>query len=400
MNSETRSFLESALSIEDRIISWRRDIHKHPELGFQEERTSSIVAEVLDQLGYEVQTGFGITGVAARIRGDREGPSRGLRADMDALPTQEETGLPYSSVNDGIMHACCHDGHVAMLLGAAEIIMERKNELNGEVVLIFQPGEEGFAGARRMMEDGLFRDFPIDFLFGHHIMPVILPHMSITTRKNVFTANSDRFYIGIKGKGGHASVPHLVRDPIPALGQLIGAVNTLVSRNFDPFEEVVVSIGQVHAGSTENVIPDAASLSGSVRTFTDHAQQLVHKRLGDICRGIGESYDLQISLKYSYNYKSVINDPDVTEKLLELGKTFTEKVIEKETPFMGSEDFSFFSGEVPSCFVMLGVNGTKGVHNPGMTFDESILPWGAAWQAYLALKSGSSGSFKDLILKK
>lgn len=387
MNTEALSFLQSALSIEDKIISWRRDFHKHPELAFEEIRTSSIVAEVLDLLGYEVSTGIGVTGVVGRIKGDKPGPARGMRADMDALPMKEETGLPYSSISGGVMHACCHDGHVAMLLGVAELIAERKKDLEGEVILVFQPAEEGFAGAKKMIDEGLLEKYPMDFIFGHHLMPVLLPHKSITTRKNAFTANSDRFYIEIQGKGGHASIPHLVKDPIPALGQMIGAINTLVSRNIDPFEEAVVSIGQVHAGSGENIIPGSASLSGSVRTFTDPVQRLIQRRLEEICHGTADSYGLDTSFEYKCNYRSVINHPLLTQKVLEMGPEFWEVVIEKENPFMGSEDFSFFSREIPSCFIMLGVNGENGVHHPAMIFDESILAWGTAWQTYLAIKS-------------
>jgi len=388
MDEQYRSIVNSALSIEEEIISWRRDFHKHPELGFEEKRTSSIVSDALYLMGFEVSDGIGGTGVVARIRGDEAGPVRGLRADMDALPMKEETGLPYASIYDGIMHACCHDGHVAMLLGVAKLLAERKGELKGEVVLIFQPGEEGFAGAKKMLEEGLLEKFPMDFLFGHHIMPVILPHKSITTRKNVFTANSDRFYMEIKGKGGHASIPHLVKDPLPGLGQMIGAINTLVSRNIDPFEEAVISIGQVHAGSTENIIPDSALISGSVRTFTDEVQQRIFRRLGEISEGIGKTNGLDISYEYKFNYPSLINDPDLTEQVLDLGRGFCEEVIEKENPFTGSEDFSFFSREIPSCFIMLGAHGTEGVHHPKMTFDESVLAWGAAWQSYLAIRSG------------
>ncbi|MBN1334063.1 MAG: amidohydrolase [Synergistales bacterium] len=388
MNEKSRAFLQRALSKEEKIISWRRDFHKHPELGFEENRTSSIIAEALEQMGYEVSGGIGITGVVATLTGEREGPSRALRADMDALPMKEETGLPYASVHHGIMHACCHDGHMAMLLGAAEIIAECRQDLRGKIALVFQPGEEGFAGAKKMLEEGFLEKYPLDFMFGHHIMPVILPHKSLTTRKNAFTANSDRFYIDIQGRGGHASIPHLVKDPIPALGQMIGAINSLVSRNIDPFEEVVVSIGQVHAGSSENIIPDSALVTGSVRTFTDLSQELVHKRLEEICEGIGQAYGLGTSFEYRYNYRSVMNDPDLTGQLIELGLEFCDDVIEREHPFTGSEDFSFFSREIPSCFVMIGAEGTEGVHNPKMTFDESILSWGAAWQAYLAIRSG------------
>jgi hippurate hydrolase len=387
---EREAFLKAAENARERIIGWRRDFHSHPELAYQEVRTAGIVANVLDSLGYTVETGIGGTGVVAKIKGVLPGTSRGLRADMDALPIAEETGLPFRSGNEGIMHACCHDGHVAMLLGAAEMIAQHKEQLKGEIVLVFQPAEEGYAGAQKMIDDGLFKKFPVDFLFGHHIMPVILPHNSITTRKGAFTASSDRFHFRIKGYGGHASMPHLTKDPVPALQSLIGGINSITSRNTDPFDQAVISIGHIGAGTCYNVIPDSAFMSGSVRTLSEQSQQLVQKRMTQLAKGISEAHEVEISMEYKVNYPTLFNDATLTGRTLELARTFwgEEKVIEKQDPFMGSEDFAFYSKSVPCCFLMIGVEGEFGVHHPKMTFNESILHKGAAWQAWLALESG------------
>ncbi len=387
MDAEAKWFLEKGLSLSGKIIDLRREFHRYPELAFQEKRTASRVAEVLDDLGLEVHSGIGGTGVVARLRGDLKGPVRGLRSDMDALPIQEETHLPYASLHDGIMHACAHDGHMAMLLGAAAILKERKEHLMGDVIFIFQPAEEGFGGAKKMIQEGLLKRFPMDFLFGHHLMPLLFPSKSVVLRKGIFTANSDRFFMEIQGMGGHASMPNLLKDPLPALGQMIGGINTIISRHMDPFEHAVISIGKVHAGTSENIIPHRASLSGSVRTFRKEDQEMIRARLEDLCKGLGQTHGVEISCDYQYNYPSLLNNPDVTEKALALGEAFSAKVIEKENPFMGSEDFAFYSRELPSCFIMLGAEGTAGLHHPAMTFDEAVLPWGASWQAYLAFHS-------------
>jgi amidohydrolase len=393
---DRETFTTAAESIRDRIIGWRRDFHAHPELAYQEKRTAGMVAEALGSMGYDVETGIGVTGVVATLKGSSPGPRRGLRADMDALPIVEETGLPFRSQNEGVMHACCHDGHVAMLLGAAGIISEQKEFLKGEIVLIFQPAEEGYAGAQKMIDDGLFKKYPVDFLFGHHIMPVILPHDSITTRKGAFTASSDRFHFHIKGFGGHASMPHLTRDPVPALQSLVGGVNSITSRNTDPFDQAVISIGHIGAGSCYNAIPDSAFMSGSVRTLSEQSQQLIQKRMTQLANGIGEAHEVEISMEYKVNYPTLFNDENLTGKTIELSKFFwgEDKVIEKQNPFMGSEDFAFYSRSVPCCFLMIGAEGEYGVHHPKMTFDESILPKGAAWQAWLALESGEVGLLK------
>lgn len=387
---DKEAFTAAAGSIRDRIIGWRRDFHSHPELAYQEKRTAGIVAEVLGSMGYDVETGIGVTGVVATLKGSSPGPSRGLRADMDALPIGEETGLPFASRNHGVMHACCHDGHIAMLLGAAWIISEQKRNLKGEIVLIFQPAEEGYAGAQKMIEDGLFQKYPVEFLFGHHVMPVILPPDSITTRKGAFTASSDRFYFNIQASGGHASTPHLARDPVPALQSLIGGINSITSRNVDPFDPAVISIGHAGAGTCYNAIPDTAFVSGSVRTLSGKSQEMIQKRMQNLAKGVGEANEVEIFLDYKINYPTLNNDPGLTESTLGLARIFwgTENALEKENPFMGSEDFAFFSRSVPCCFLMIGTEGKYGVHHPKMTFNETILTKGAAWQAWLAMESG------------
>ncbi|MGC9373039.1 MAG: M20 metallopeptidase family protein [Thermovirgaceae bacterium] len=382
----TAEFLEKARQIKERIVAWRREIHAYPELAYEEHRTAGLVADVLRRLGLEVAEGIAGTGVAARLRGSNPGPSRGLRADMDALPIQEETGLPFSSKNEGIMHACCHDGHVAMLLGAASILAGMTDRLEGEVIFVFQPAEEGGAGAHAMIESGLLDRFPMNALFGHHIMPLVVPAGTVMTRKGLFTANSDRFDMVVQGHGGHASMPHLTLDPVVSMGALIGAINTITSRNTDPFTAAVVSIGEASAGSSYNAIPDKAVLRGSVRTTDEKTRDLISRRLFEVAEGVGKAHSVEIDCRYRRGYPGLFNDPDLTGRTLELAKRYwgEKGVIEKETPFMGSEDFAFFAKEVPACFFMIGVEGTAGVHHPAMTFDESVLLKGAAWEAFLA----------------
>lgn len=381
----TVQFLEKARQIKEKIVAWRRAIHAHPELAYEEHRTAGLVADVLRRFGLEVAEGIAGTGVVARLRGAKPGLSRGLRADMDALPIQEETGLPFSSKNDGIMHACCHDGHVAMLLGAASILAGMADRLEGEVIFVFQPAEEGGAGAQAMIESGLFDRFPMDALFGHHIMPLVVPAGTVMTRKGLFTANSDRFEMVVQGHGGHASMPHLTRDPVASMGVLIGAINTITSRNIDPFAPAVISIGEASAGSSYNAIPDKAVLRGSVRTTDGNTRELVSRRLSEVAEGVGKAHSVEIDCRYRRGYPGLFNDPGLTGRALELAKIYwgEKGVIEKETPFMGSEDFAFFAKVLLACFFMIGAEGTAGVHHPAMTFDESVLVNGAAWEAFL-----------------
>lgn len=386
--ADPKECLALAGKIETDIVGWRREIHSHPELAYEEKRTAALVAETLDGLGLEVECGIAKTGVVARLRGENPGPVCGLRADMDALPICEETGLPFSSRIEGVMHACCHDGHVAMLLGAATILARLRASLSGEVVFIFQPAEEGQAGAKKMIDEGILRRFSMNVIFGHHIMPGVVPPKCILGRKGVLTANSDRFSMIIQGKGAHAAMPNVARDPVVAMGAMICGINTIISRNADPFSHAVISIGEASSGGAYNVIPDKALIKGSIRTTDTATQELIHKRLIELARGTGLSHGVEISCEHRKNYPGVWNNSGLTAQTLDMARNFwgESRVIEKETPFMISEDFAFFGIETPACFLMLGAEGENGLHHPAMVFNEDVLTDGAAWQAWLALE--------------
>ena len=279
-----------ALSIRNEIISLRREFHAYPELGFEEFRTSSRIAELLESWGYEVEAGIAKTGVIGRIRGEKDGQTRALRADMDALPIKEETDLEFKSKIDEVMHACGHDAHMAMLLGAGKILSLLKDRICGEIILLFQPAEEGKAGAKRMLEEGLLKKYKIDFLFGHHIWPVFLPYGVFATRKEAITSISDRFTLRIRGKGGHAANPDDAIDPIPILGEVISAIHHIVSRSVSPQVSAVITIGKVIAGTAENIIPKSAELHGTVRATDEKTRDLIVERLRAIAEGIPRAY--------------------------------------------------------------------------------------------------------------
>ncbi|MDD4023822.1 MAG: amidohydrolase, partial [Synergistales bacterium] len=351
---KANDLIKQASEIETDILKWRREIHAYPELAFEERRTAEIILGVLDKLEIGTESGIAKTGIVGRLRGNVEGPTIGFRADMDALPIQEETNLPFSSKVDGVMHACCHDGHVAMLLGAATLLRKNKSSLMGDVVFVFQPAEEGQAGAREMISTGVFERFSIDALFGHHVMPGVVPPECILGKKGILTANSDRFSMVIHGRGGHASMPQLAQDPVVAMGSMINGINTIISRNTDPSCPAVVSIGEASSGSSYNAIPNQALIKGSIRTTDTETQTLVKKRLFELTKGISISHDVEITCQYQENYPSVSNDPDLTSQALSIAKPFfgKDKVIGKDTPFMFSEDFAFFGQAIPSCFLL------------------------------------------------
>ncbi|MCF7935439.1 MAG: amidohydrolase [Synergistales bacterium] len=379
-------------AIADDIIGLRRTIHRHPELAFEERKTADLAARTLDEAGFEVVRGLAGTGVLGILRGAAEGPSRGLRADMDALPLTEETGLSFASSEPGIMHACGHDGHVASLLGAARILADHREHVRGTVCLLFQPAEEGAGGAKRLVREGLFRDFPMDFLFGHHLWTGPgFPKGSFVTRKGIMTAASDRFEISITGRGGHASLPQYTLDPLPVLADLIHAVYAIPSRRLDPFDQAVVSIGRVAAGEAENVIPQEATLAGSIRTFSPGVQQEVHRLLAETAEEISAARGCTGTCSVRRGYPCLQQDEGLTTAVLRLAEAFwgKDQVIEKETPFTGSEDFSYLAGAVPACFAMIGCGGEYGLHSPKMELDEEMLPLLSAWEAYLAIESGA-----------
>ena len=379
----------------------RRNIHAHPELRFEENRTSQLVAEALSSWGIEVFRGMGKTGVVGCLIGDL-GPGKmiGLRADMDALPLQEHNTFSHSSQNPGKMHACGHDGHTAMLLGAAEYLSNHR-DFKGTVIFIFQPAEEGGAGAREMIKDGLFKQFPCDAVFGLHNWPG-LAEGNFGVTAGPMMASSNTFEITIKGKGGHAALPHNSADPVLTGVQVVQALQSIVTRNKRPVDAAVLSVTQFHAGETSNVIPDSAFIGGTIRTFTLEVLDLMEQRLREITEHTANAFDCHAEIIFSRNYPPLINH---AKEVRFAGEVMKELVGEDRVdmdidPTMGAEDFAFMLLEKPGCYVFLGNGdgdhrsvghgmGPCHLHNPSYDFNDALIPIGVSYwvklvQRYLA----------------
>ena len=360
-----------------------KDLHANPEIGFEETRTSSIVAEKLQSYGVdEVHTNLAKTGVVGLIKGKGNGQRRiGLRADMDALPIHEETNLPYSSKNEGIMNACGHDGHTTMLLGAAKHLAQSR-EFDGTAVLIFQPAEEGLGGARGMLAEGLFEKFPCDEIYGMHNYPNGEPG-KVGICKGTAMAGASFFDIHIQGKGRHAAMPHQSRDPLVIGTMLVGQIQTILSRNVPPLESCVLSVTEFHAGSAYNIVPDTARLAGTIRYFSDEVRDLAGTRMQEICDGIALSYGVEVNLDLRNVFDVLINDAELSDAYLEAAADIVgaENVSDKDEPATGSEDFSDMLKVVPGSYCRVGHSGTLGLHNPGFFLDPEILPIGASIMA-------------------
>ena len=372
--------------LQPEMQGWRRDFHQHPELRFEEQRTAGQVAKLLRSWGLEVHTGMATTGVVGVLRAGSGKRSIGLRADMDALPMPEETGLPYASVNPGRMHACGHDGHTSMLLGAAKYLAETKN-FDGTVHFIFQPGEEGGAGARLMMEEGLFTRFPCDAVYGLHNDPT-LPLGEADIRDDVMMAASDRFFVTIKGAGGHASRPHACLDPIVVGAQIVTALQTIVARRVDPLESAVISVTQFHSGTAENVIPDEAKLVGTVRTLIPAVQDLVEASMRRVVETTAAAHDAVAEFTYRRGYPPTTNHAEQARRAARAAETVLGGRVHRDLPpVMGAEDFSFMLLDRPGAYIKLGqAQGTKGaheVHTVKYDFNDDLLPVGASFFATL-----------------
>ncbi len=363
-----------------------KDLHTHPEIGFEEVRTSGIVAEKLRDFGVdEIHTGIGKTGVVGIIKGNGEGARRiGLRADMDALPIHEETNLPYASQTPGVMHACGHDSHTTMLLGAAKYLAETRN-FNGTVVLIFQPAEEGLGGARGMLADGLFEKFPCDEIYGMHNYPNGQPG-KVGVTKGTAMAGASFFDIHIQGKGSHAAMPQMSRDPLIVASALVGQIQSIVSRNVAPLDACVLSVTEIHSGSAYNIVPDTARLAGTIRYFKDEVCELAEKRMKELCDGFAVAYGVEIRIDLRNIFDVLNNDPALSDAYLEAAADIvgTENVTDTDDPATGSEDFADMLKVVPGSYVKLGHNGTTGLHNPSFYLDPEILPVGASIMARIA----------------
>lgn len=376
-------------AVDAAMRTWRHDLHRHPELAFREKRTASLVAAALSSCGVEVHTGIAGTGVVG-VLDFGNGPSIGLRADMDALPIAEQTGAPYASTIAGCMHACGHDGHTAMLLGAAKTLAQRR-DLAGRIVFIFQPAEENEGGARAMINAGLFDRFHVAAVFGLHNMPGV-PVGTFMARAGTVTAAFDTFSITVEGAGGHGAMPETAKDPIVASAALVLALQTIVSRNAKPLDALVLTVGQISGGDTFNVIPDRVSLKGSCRSLTPATLDLARHRIEAICRGTAAAYCVRINCVYECEkrYPAVVNTEAETKLVIAALRGIDDvgTVITDFHPSMGSEDFSFYLQKKPGCYFVLG-NGNNGgpLHSPTYDFNDGALKFGAAAWVAIAEKA-------------
>ncbi len=368
------------------IVAWRHDLHEHPELLYDVHRTAATVAEKLRAFGVdEVTTGIGRTGVVGVIRGRRmdSGKVIGLRADMDALPIAEKTGKPYASTVPGMMHACGHDGHTAMLLGAARYLAETRN-FDGTAIVIFQPAEEGGGGGKAMIEDGLMERWAIDEVYGMHNLPG-LPVGKFATRPGPIMASTDEFTITITGRDGHAARPHTTVDPIVVGAGMVNALQTIVSRNVDPLDAAVVSVTRFHAGTAYNVIPETAEIAGTVRCLSGAVRDLAEKRLTEIANAIAAAHGASVSLFYDRNYPVTRNDPAAVGFAATIAAEIAgaASVATDAPPMLAGEDFSYMLEQRPGAFLFIGNGDSAGLHNAGYDFNDEIIPFGCSYWARL-----------------
>ena len=376
---------------QDEYTAFRRDLHRHPELGFEEHRTAQLVCERLRALGIEHHPAVGRTGIVAVVRGRRDsaGRSVGLRADMDALPMHEDNEFEHRSRYDGRMHGCGHDGHTTMLLAAARYLHETRN-FDGTAFLIFQPGEEGHAGAKAMIDDGLFERFPAEVVFALHNWPALAPGRIGLTPGPAMAA-ADRIEITIDGRGGHGAHPHAAVDPVLVAGHMITAAQSIVSRNVSPIDTAVVSLCAMQAGNpgAMSVIPARATLVGTVRTFRPATQDLIERRLHELVCAIAAAFGAHATLKYERIYPATINHERETAFAADVAESLVgaDNVVRNLDPSMGSEDFSFMLRERPGAFARLGQGGAEGgcfLHNSRYDFNDAVIPLGAGYLAALA----------------
>jgi hippurate hydrolase len=368
--------------LHEEITAWRRDLHAHPELLFDVHRTAATVAEKLKAFGCdEVVTGLGRTGVVGVIRGNRGQGSRviGLRADMDALPINEANDLPYKSTVPGKMHACGHDGHTAMLLGAARYLSETRN-FAGTAVVIFQPAEEGGGGGREMVKDGLMERFGIQEVYGMHNYPG-LPVGEFAIRPGPMMAAADRIYIDIEGRGAHAAKPHQGIDSVLVGAQIVAQLQSVVARNVDPLEAAVVSICQFNAGSADNIIPQTARLSGTARSLSAEVQDLLEARVREVVEGTAKLYGAKVKLTYKRDYPVTRNHPQQAQFAAGVAAEVVgrERVDTDVAPVMGAEDFSFMLNERPGAFIFVGNGDSAGLHHPAYNFNDAAIPFGTSY---------------------
>jgi hippurate hydrolase len=379
--------LNRAAALQDEVTQWRRDIHENPEILYEVHRTAAVVAEKLKAFGCdEVVPAIGKTGVVGVIKGRKNGSGKviGMRADMDALPMTEMTGLPYASKTPGRMHACGHDGHTAMLLGAAKYLCETRN-FDGTAVVIFQPAEEGGAGGKAMVDDGMMERWHIQEVYGMHNMPGI-PVGQFAIRPGPLLAASDGIHIEITGKGGHAARPHMCIDPVLVGSHIVTALHSIVSRNVDPLDSGVISICMFHSGEALNVIPQTAELKGTARSLTPHVRDLFERRIVEVAESTARLHGATAKVVYERKYPVTSNHQRQTEIAAGVAAQVSgaDKVNTNVAPVMGGEDFSFMLEARPGAFIFIGNGDTPGVHHPKYDFNDAAIPVGISYWARLA----------------
>jgi carboxypeptidase Ss1 len=394
-------FLKEAAAIEKEIIKTRREIHVRPELAYKEEATAKLVADKLESLGIKVTRGVGGTGVLGVLDGSKSGKVVALRADMDALPLEEMADVDFKSKTKGVMHACGHDTHVAMLLGAAKLLAAHKSELQGTIKFLFQPAEEhgGLGGAKPMIEAGVMKEPKVDYVFGLHI--TCDPHMSesrskfFSLRPGPIMAAPDTFVIRITGKGGHGAAPHETIDPVYVAAEVMIALQGVSGRTIDPVQPFVITIGSIHAGTKENIIPDEAVLQGTIRTLDEKIRRQAKAKVKKVAQGIAKAFGAKASVEFMKDaYPVTVNDPKVTERAMKLLKKVPGTKTRIREPSLGGEDFSRFLHEAPGMFYFLGtLNSAKGCvypnHSSRFKVDEDVLKYGSASLAMLATEFAS-----------
>ena len=367
------------------MTGWRRHLHENPELGLNCHETAAFVVDRLREFGVdEVHTGIATSGLVAIINGTGDGPTIGLRADMDALPMTEESGVEWSSQREGLMHACGHDGHTTMLLGAAKYLCETRR-FSGRVALIFQPAEENDGGGRIMVEEGMMERFDIKEVYGIHNVPNH-PLGHFYTTPGPLMAGADTFHIHITGQGGHGAYPHETRDPVMAAVQIAQAFQTIITRNLHPVEKLVISVTQIHTGTVDNVIPETAYMNGTVRHFSPEVQAMVKVRMGEICQGIGAAMGVEVECEYREGYPPTINHAEQAAFATEVARDVAgDAAVNGDTGLeMGAEDFSYMLNVRPGAYLFMGIGEGAGLHNTHYDFNDEALPHGASFFARMA----------------
>jgi amidohydrolase len=377
------NFYAESQGLQPEMVERRRDLHRHPELAFQETRTAAIVASTLHDLGLEVQTGIGKTGVVALLEGDHEGPTVLIRADMDALPIHEQNETEYVSQSPGVMHACGHDGHTTIALAVARMLSQRRHEMSGRIKFVFQPAEEIGKGAQAMIDDGVLRDPRPDVSLGLHLWNE-LPVGTVGVTSGPCMSAADIWHCVISGSGGHGAQPSLTRDPVVAAAQVIVALQTIVSRNVDPLDTAVVTVGSLHSGEAFNVIPPTAELKGTLRTYKKETRELIQRRLREVCEGVAAAMGCQAELEIDPMTLAVSNDPVLADRVagVAAGVVGADNV-RRDVRTMGSEDVSLLMDDIPGCFFFVGsANSGRGLnyphHNPRFDIDEAAFPIAAS----------------------